>query len=168
MRGHDNAAKWIHKTNTLFCRKIIKLGISVAKISTYALPGQTLEEIIYIFDQFNAWKIPWKYRNNWRRKKQYRSRDLKCVTEYGSTWQHCHVRACVFSVFRACDGYLYCAQMERAQNSDSETHVEKLNRTSRTDLSRKSLSYIFWDTLYIVFDYISVFVTFGNTHYSFF
>ena len=94
------------------CRKIIKYGISVAKISTYSLPGQTLEEITYIFDQ----------------------------------WQHCHVRACVF---RASDGYLYCAQMERAQNSDSETHVEKLNWTPRTDLSRKSLSYIFWDTLYI-------------------
>ena len=41
------------------------------------------------------------------------------------------VRACAFSVFRA-DWYLYYAQMERAQNSDSETHVEKLNRTSRT------------------------------------
>ena len=93
-----------------FCRKIIKLGISVAKISTYALQGQTLEEINYIFDQFNAWRIPWKYCDN--RKKQYCSRDLKCVTEYGSTWQHCHVSACVFSVFRACDGYLYCAQME--------------------------------------------------------
>ena len=39
--------------------------------------------------------------------------------------------------------------MERAQNSDSETHVENLNQTSRTDSSRKSLSYIFWDTLYI-------------------
>ena len=33
--------------------------------------------------------------------------------------------------------------MKRAQNSDSETHVENLNQTSRTDLSRKSLSYIF-------------------------
>ena len=51
-----------------------------------------------------------------------------------------------FSNFRALlilNGYLYCAQMERAQNSDSETHVENLNQTSRTDLSRKSLSYIF-------------------------
>ena len=40
-----------------FCRKIIKYGISVAKISTYALPGQILEEITNIFDLFNAWKI---------------------------------------------------------------------------------------------------------------
>ena len=38
--------------------------------------------------------------------------------------------------------------MERAQNSDSETHVKKLNQTFRTDLSRKSLSYIFWNTLW--------------------
>ena len=54
-----------------------------------------------------------------------------------------------FSNFRALlilNGYLYCAQMERAQNSDSETHVENLNQTSRTDLSRKSLSYIFFGT----------------------
>ena len=38
--------------------------------------------------------------------------------------------------------------MERAQNFDSQTHVERLNQTSRTDLSRKSLSCIFWATLY--------------------
>ena len=31
--------------------------------------------------------------------------------------------------------HLKCAQMERAQNSDSETHVKKYNRTSGTDLS---------------------------------
>ena len=36
--------------------------------------------------------------------------------------------------------------MERAWNSDSETHVEKLNWTSSTDLSRKSLSCIFFGT----------------------
>ena len=68
---------------------------------------------------------------------------------HGSTWQHCNVRACVFNVFKALlilNGYLYCAQMERAQNSDSKTHVENLNWTSRTHLSRKSLSYIFFGT----------------------
>ena len=67
-----------------FCRKIIQYGISVAKISTYALPGQTLEEITNIFHQFNAWKLmqyyrdilhhfelSWNYRDN--RKKHYRS-----------------------------------------------------------------------------------------------
>ena len=67
-----------------FCRKIIRYGISVAKISTYALPGQTLEEITNIFHQFNAWKLlryyrdilhhfelSWNYRDN--RKKHYRS-----------------------------------------------------------------------------------------------
>ena len=66
-----------------FCRKIIRYGISVAKISTYALPGQTLEEITNIFHQFNAWKLlryyrdilhhfelSWNYRDN--RKKHYR------------------------------------------------------------------------------------------------
>ena len=49
MRGHDNAAKCFRKTDTLcFCRKIIKLAISVAKISTFALPGQTLEETTFL------------------------------------------------------------------------------------------------------------------------
>ena len=41
--------------------------------------------------------------------------------------------------------------MERAGNSDSETHVKKLNRTSETDRSGKSLCCIFWDILYIMF-----------------
>ena len=56
------------------CRKIIKYGISVSKISTHSLPGQTLEEITYIFDQLNAWKIPQKYCKN--KRKHYRSRVL--------------------------------------------------------------------------------------------
>ena len=34
--------------------------------------------------------------------------------------------------------------MERAQNSESVTHVKKTNPTSRTDLRRKSLCYIFF------------------------
>ena len=58
---------------------------------------------------------------------------------HGSTWQHCHARACVFSVFKALlimNKYLYCAQTEQAPNSDSKTHVVNLNQTSRTDLSR--------------------------------
>ena len=33
------------------------------KISTWMLPGQHLEEITHFFDQFNAWKILWKYRD---------------------------------------------------------------------------------------------------------
>ena len=66
------------------CRKIIGYGISVTKISTYVLPGQTLEEITNIFHQFNAWKLSryyrdilhhfelsWNYRDKW--KKHYRS-----------------------------------------------------------------------------------------------
>merc|ERR1711951_116646 len=70
----------------------------------------------------------------------------KMCLSYGSTWQHCHVHGCVFSNLDALlilNGNIYCAQMKQAQNSDSETHVENLNQTSRTDLSRKSLSYIF-------------------------
>ena len=43
--------------------KNIKYGIFVAKISTNALPGQILEEITHIFDQFNPQKISWKYRD---------------------------------------------------------------------------------------------------------
>ena len=42
--------------------------------------------------------------------------------------------------------YLKCAQMERVLNSDSETHVEKQNRTSKTDLSFKTLWDIFFGT----------------------
>ena len=39
--------------------------------------------------------------------------------------------------------------MERARNSESETHVKKSNPTSRTEIRHKSLCYIFfWCTLY--------------------
>ena len=54
------------------------------------------------------------------------------------TWQHCYVRACVFGVFKALNilnGYVLRALLERAQNSDSETHVKRYNRNSGTDLS---------------------------------
>ena len=52
-------------------------------------------------------------------------------------WGENDVRACVFGVFRALNilnGYVLSVKMERAQNSDSETHVKKQNRTSGTDL----------------------------------
>ena len=51
----------------------------------------------------------------------------------GHTWQHCYVRRCFFGVFKALDilnGYGQSVQMERAWNSDSETHVKKYNWTS--------------------------------------
>ena len=60
------------------------------------------------------------------------------------------VQTCVFSVFRAVqilDGYNLIDQMKRARNSDSETHVKKLNPNSRTEIRRKSLKYL-RDTLY--------------------
>ena len=65
-----------------------------------------------------------------------------------------HVRACVFSVFRAVkilNGYNLSGLMKRAQNSDSKTHVKKYNPTSRTEIRQKSPSKIlpfFRDTLY--------------------
>ena len=36
--------------------------------------------------------------------------------------------------------------MKRAQNSDSKTHVKKQNPTSRTEISRQSLKYLFLET----------------------
>ena len=36
--------------------------------------------------------------------------------------------------------------MKRAQNSDSKTHMKKQNPTSRTEISRKSLKYLFLET----------------------
>ena len=36
--------------------------------------------------------------------------------------------------------------MKRAQNSDSKTHVQKLNPTFRTDIRQKLLNYLFLET----------------------
>ena len=36
--------------------------------------------------------------------------------------------------------------MKEAQNSDSKTHVKKLNLTSRTEIGHKSLKYLFLET----------------------
>ena len=36
--------------------------------------------------------------------------------------------------------------MKRAQNSDSKTHVKQQNPTSRTEIRRKSLKYLFLET----------------------
>ena len=52
------------------------------------------------------------------------------VPKEGHTWQHHYV--CVFCVFRAfniLNGYVQSVQVERAQNSDSETPVKKYNRS---------------------------------------
>ena len=38
-----------------------------------------------------------------------------------------HVRACVFRTLKILNGYFLNSSMKRAQNSDSETHVKKLN-----------------------------------------
>ena len=42
--------------------------------------------------------------------------------------------------------------MKRAQNSDSKTHVKKRNPTSRTEIRRKSLKYLFLETPCIVIE----------------
>ena len=42
-----------------------------------------------------------------------------------------------------CLGYLKCWMMKWVQNSDSKTHVKKLNPTARTDISNKTLWGIF-------------------------
>ena len=36
--------------------------------------------------------------------------------------------------------------MKRSRNSDSKTHVKKQNPTSRTEISRQSLKYLFLET----------------------
>ena len=54
--------------------------------------------------------------------------------------------------------------MNQARNSVSKTHVEKSNPTSGTDFSSKTLTDIFWVTLYILFILRSVvsFAIFSN------
>ena len=41
----------------------------------------------------------------------------------------------VFKALNILNGYVLRALLERAQNSDSEAHVKKYNRTTGTDLS---------------------------------
>ena len=60
-----------------------------------------------------------------------------------------HVCACVFSVVRAFKilyGYNLSGQMKRAKNPDSKTHVKRGNPTSRTEIRRKLLYYLFLET----------------------
>ena len=44
------------------------------------------------------------------------------------------------------NGYNLSGKMKRAPNSDSKTHVKKQNPTSRTEIRRKSLKYLFLET----------------------
>ena len=52
-------------------------------------------------------------------------------------------RFCVFEPFQFLKGYLLSGKLVRARNSDSETPVEKLNPTSTTDFSYKTLCIVF-------------------------
>ena len=49
------------------------------------------------------------------------------------------------------NGYNLSGKMKRAPNSDSKTHVKKQNPTSRTEIRRKSLKYLFLETPCISF-----------------
>ena len=54
-----------------------------------------------------------------------------------------------FSIFRAVNimkSYCLSGLMKRAGNSDSETHVKRLNPTSRTEIKRKPRKYLFLET----------------------
>ena len=64
-------------------------------------------------------------------------------------WGKNHVQSCVFSVFRAVqimNSYCLSGLIKRAQNSDSETHMKRLNPTSRTEIRRKPRKYLFLET----------------------
>ena len=66
-----------------------------------------------------------------------------------STFQKFHVSACVFCNFRAVQNmkrYNLSAQMKRARNFDSITHLKRQNPTSRTEIRRTSLKYLFLET----------------------
>ena len=52
-------------------------------------------------------------------------------------------RFCIFEPYQILKVYLLSGQLERAQYSDSETPVEKLNPTSSTDFRYKTLCIIF-------------------------
>ena len=51
--------------------------------------------------------------------------------------------------------YCLSGQMKRAGNSDSETHVKRLNPTSRTEIKRKPRKYLFLETPCSIFQIIS-------------
>ena len=59
-----------------------------------------------------------------------------------NNWRENCVRAFVFRAFDILNRYNQSVYMEQAQNPDSQTHVKKYNRTSRTNLSSKLLWYI--------------------------
>ena len=56
------------------------------------------------------------------------------------------MRFCIFRAVKILNRYNLSGWMKRAQNSDSKTHVKKQNPTSRTEISRKSLKYLFLET----------------------
>ena len=59
---------------------------------------------------------------------------------------HCLWIFCVFRAENILKCYHLSGRMNRAQNSDSETHVKKQNRTSRTEIGQNSLKYLFFET----------------------
>ena len=75
------------------------------------------------------------------------------LLSYGRTF-HIHGKAlkkscrrmhffCIFRAVQIMNGYNLSGKMKRAPNSDSKTHVKKQNPTSRTEIRRKSLKYLF-------------------------
>ena len=63
------------------------------------------------------------------------------------------MRFCIFRAVKILNRYNLSGWMKQAQNSDSKTHVNKQNLTSRTEIRRQSLKYLFLETpcMYISF-----------------
>ena len=141
MRGHDIAAKWIRIqwqiAGPYHLWAILFFSI-IAIFSQYFLSIKLVKNVRNFLLSLPWECVCWYFLYN-RNAVLYDFTTKIVYLWHGSTWQHCHARACVFSVFKALlimNKYLYCAQTEQAPNSDSKTHVVNLNRTSRTDLSR--------------------------------
>ena len=75
---------------------------------------------------------------------------LSLGSSFTADWDKNHVHSCFFfSVFKAVKimkSYCLSGLMKWAGNSDSETHVKRLNPTSRTEIKRKPRKYLFLET----------------------
>ena len=75
---------------------------------------------------------------------------LSLGSSFTADWDKNHIHSCFFfSFFKAVKimkSYCLSGLMKWAGNSDSETHVKRLNPTSRTEIKRKPRKYLFLET----------------------
>ena len=61
-------------------------------------------------------------------------------------WDQNFACACVLWAIYILNGCVLGGLMKQAQNSDSKTHMKKLNLAYRTEIRHKSLKYLFLET----------------------